>query len=61
LAWSEYAYAVAFFPSAPGAEPEANPGGPCASLEEEDREDDTEPDTESGADEHGRKAAIPLQ
>lgn len=54
-------HAVAFFPGPSGTETEANPCGPCASLEEEDGEDDTETDTESGADEHGREAAIPLQ
>ncbi|KAH7552086.1 hypothetical protein BM1_08948 [Bipolaris maydis] len=33
-------------------ETETDKGGPCASLEEEDREDDAEGDSETRADEH---------
>lgn len=54
-------YAITLFPRPAGTETEANQCGPRASLEEEDGEDDTEADTETGADEHRRKAAIPLR
>ena len=52
---------VALFPGSSSAKSETDPGGPCASLEEEDRKDNTEADAESGTDEHGGKAAIPLR
>lgn len=53
-------HAVALFPCSSGTETKANPGGPGASLEQEDGEDDTKADTEAGTDEHGGEAAIPL-
>jgi hypothetical protein len=53
-------YAIALLPSSSGTETEANEGGPCASLEQEDREHDAEGEAETGADEHRGKAAIPL-
>jgi hypothetical protein len=47
--WSEgvchkcrWTYVVALLPGSTGTETEANKGRPCATLEEEDGEDDTE-------------------
>ena len=66
--WSEgvfnescWTYVVALLPGSTGTETEANKGRPCATLEEEDGEDDTERGTEGGADEHGAQTVVPLE
>ena len=53
-------HVVALFPCPSSTETETDKGGPCASLEEEDREDDAEGETQAGADQHRREAAVPL-
>ena len=51
---------VALFPCTSGTESKTDSRGPCAALEEKDGEDDTEGQAKTGADEHGREAAVPL-
>ena len=51
---------VTLFPGPSGTESETNKGRPCASLEEEDREDDPEAEAEAGADHHRGETAVPL-
>ena len=53
-------HVVALFPCPSGTESETDECGPCATLEEEDGEDDTERGTEGRADEHGAQAVVPL-
>ena len=53
-------YVVTLFPGSSGTEAETNEGGPCATLEEKNGEDDTERGTEGRADEHGAEAVVPL-
>jgi len=55
-----YTDIVTLFPGSSGAETETDVSGPCASLEEEDGEDDAEREAETGSDEERREAAIPL-
>lgn len=55
-----WTYVVALLPGSTGTETETNKGRPCATLEEEDGEDDTERGTEGRADEHGAQAVVPL-
>jgi len=66
--WSEgvfnescWTYVVALLPGSTGTETETDKGRPCATLEEEDGEDDTERGTEGGADEHGAQTVVPLE
>ena len=51
---------VALLPCTSGTEAKANGRRPCAALEEENREDDTEGQAETRADEHRGEAAVPL-
>jgi hypothetical protein len=51
---------ITLFPCPSGTESEANECRPCAAFEEEDGEDDTEAETEAGADHHRGEAAVPL-
>ena len=55
-----WTYVVALLPGSTGTETETNKGRPCATLEEEDGEDDTERGTEGRADEHGAQTVVPL-
>ena len=55
-----WTYVVALLPGSTGTETETNKCRPCATLEEEDGEDDTERGTEGRADEHGAQAVVPL-
>lgn len=55
-----YTDVVTLFPCSSGTEPESDKCRPCASLEEEDGEDDTKAEAKTGADEHRGKAAVPL-
>ena len=51
---------VSFLPSTSGTEAETNPRGPGSPLEEENREDNTERQTEGGFDDHRGDGAVPL-
>ena len=53
-------HVVALLPCTSSTESETDCRGPRAALEEEDREDDTKGETEAGADQHRREAAVPL-
>lgn len=53
-------YVVALLPCTSSTEAKTNGRGPRAALEEEDREDNTERQTETGADEHRGETAVPL-
>ena len=53
-------YAIAFLPSSSGTETKTDKRGPRSSLEQENREDDTEGCAESRADEHRAEAVVPL-
>ena len=55
-----YERTISLFPSTSGTEAETNPRGPSSALEEENREDDTERQTEGGLDEHRGDGAVPL-
>ncbi len=51
---------VALLPCTSGTKSKTNCCGPRAALEEENGEDDTEGQTETGTDEHRGEAAVPL-
>jgi hypothetical protein len=51
---------VALLVCAAGTEACADEGGPGATLEQEDGEDDAEGQAEGGADQEGGEAAVPL-
>lgn len=53
-------HTVSLLPSTAGTEAQTNPGGPGSPLEEQNREDDTEGETEGGTDDEGRDGAVPL-
>ena len=53
-------HVVALLPCTSSTESETDCRGPRAALEEEDGEDDAEGETEAGADQHRREAAVPL-
>lgn len=52
---------VALLICATSTETGTDEGRPCAALEKEDGEDDTEGEAEGGADEEGGEAAVPLR
>ena len=52
---------VALLPCTSSTETQTDCRKPRAALEEEDGEDDTEGQTKTGADEHRREAAVPLE
>lgn len=53
-------YVIAFLPGSSGTETETHECRPCASLEQEDGEDDAKGGAECGADEEGAEAVVPL-
>lgn len=55
-----YRRTISFFPSTPSSKTEPNPRGPGSALEQENREDHTERQTEGGLDDDGGDGAIPL-
>lgn len=54
-------HVITLLPSPSSTKTEADKRGPCASLKQQNREDDTEAEAQAGADDHGGKTAIPLQ
>jgi hypothetical protein len=55
-----YTDVIALLPSPASTKSKTYVCGPCASLEEQDREDDSERQTKAGADQEGGKTAVPL-
>jgi hypothetical protein len=55
-----YERTISLFPGTSGTEAETNPRGPSSPLEEENREDNTERQTEGGFDDHRGDGAVPL-
>jgi hypothetical protein len=52
---------VTLFPCSSGTESETNECRPCTTLEEENGEDDTKAEAETGADHHRGETAVPLR
>ena len=52
---------VALLVGTAGTEANTDKGGPCSSLEQKDRENDTETETERRLDEEVGEAAVPLE